>query len=113
MRQEGLDAAIQLLAPIVPHVAAVLWQALGHAHDLTDAAWPEANAGALKRDEIDLVVQVNGRKRALIQVAATADQSACEDAAMEDSNVRRFTTGKTIRKIIVVPGKLVNVVVQN
>ena len=113
VRQEGLDAAILLLAPIVPHVAAVLWRGLGHAHDLTDAAWPEADASALKRDEIDLVVQVNGRKRALIQVAATADRTACEDAAMEDSNVRRFTAGKTIRKIIVVPGKLVNVVVQN
>ncbi len=111
VRQEGLTAVVQLLGPIVPHVASVLWRALGHAEDLTDAPWPVADPRAMVREEIDLVVQVNGRKRALVQVAAGADKASCEAAAMADGNVKRFTDGKTIRKIIVVPGKLVNVVV--
>ncbi len=111
VRQEGLSAAVQLLGPIVPHFSAVLWTGLGHAEELTDSPWPQADENALEREEMDLVVQVNGRKRALIQVAANADKAACEAAAMIDENVLRFTAGKTIRKIVVVPGKLVNVVV--
>ena len=111
VRQEGLDAVVLLLAPIVPHVASVLWQALGHADDLMSARWPETDESALVRDEIDIVVQVNGKKRAIIQVPADADNSACEAAAMADINVKRFTSDKTIRKIVVVSGKLVNVVV--
>ena len=66
---------------------------------------------ALVRDEIELVVQVNGRKRAVISVAADADKPDCEAAALADANVKRFTAGKTVRKIIVVPKKLVNIVV--
>ncbi len=111
VRQEGLDAVVLLLAPIVPHVASVLWRALGHENDLMTAAWPKADESALLRDEIEIVVQVNGKKRAIVQVPAGADKSACEAAAMADANVKRFTSDKTIRRIVVVPGKLVNVVV--
>ncbi|MEQ8663350.1 MAG: leucine--tRNA ligase, partial [Gammaproteobacteria bacterium] len=112
VRQEGLDTVVLLLAPIVPHVAHVLWQALGHANDLTDARWPVADERALVRDALELVVQVNGRKRAVVSVAADADKAACEQAALADDNVARFTAGRTVRKVIVVPGKLVNIVVQ-
>ena len=112
VRQEGLDTVVLLLAPIVPHAAHVLWQALGHDEALTDARWPVADDNALVREAIELVVQVNGRKRAVVQVAADADKAACEQAALADDNVARFTEGKTVRKIIVVPGKLVNIVVQ-
>ena len=111
VRQEGLDAVVLLLAPIVPHVCSVLWQALGHGDDLMSARWPKADENALIRDEIEIVVQVNGKKRAIVQITADADKSACEAAAMADINVKRFTSEKTIRKIVVVPGKLVNVVV--
>ncbi|MEX2481099.1 MAG: class I tRNA ligase family protein, partial [Gammaproteobacteria bacterium] len=113
VRQEGLDVVVLLLAPIVPHIAHVLWQALGHPETLVDSRWPVADPAALARDELDLVVQVNGRKRALIRVGADADSATCEAAAQKDANVQRFTDGKTIRKIVVVPGKLVNIVVQD
>jgi leucyl-tRNA synthetase len=111
VRQEGLDTVVLLLAPIVPHITAVLWQALGHGEDLATAAWPKADASALTRDEVEMVVQVNGRKRAVVRVPANADKAACEALALADDNVQRFVTGKEMRKIIVVPGKLVNVVV--
>ena len=113
VRQEGLDTVVLLLAPIVPHIAHALWQALGHADALVDSPWPVADPAALVRDALDLVVQVNGRKRAVVSVAADADATTCESAALSDANVERFTTGKTIRKIVVVPGKLVNIVVQD
>jgi leucyl-tRNA synthetase len=111
VRQEGLSTVVLLLAPIVPHITAVLWQALGHAGELSSAAWPQADSSALTRDEVELVVQVNGRKRAVVSVPANADKATCEAIALADDNVQRFVTGKQMRKIIVVPGKLVNVVV--
>ncbi|MBX9609290.1 MAG: leucine--tRNA ligase [Gammaproteobacteria bacterium] len=111
VRQEGLDTVVLLLAPIVPHVTAVLWQALGHADDLALAAWPVADEAALARDEVEMVVQVNGRKRAVVRVPVNADKAACEALALAEDNVQRFVSGKALRKVIVVPGKLVNVVV--
>lgn len=111
VRQEGLDTVVLLLAPIVPHVTAVLWQALGHADDLALAAWPVADQAALARDEVEMVVQVNGRKRAVVRVPVNADKAACEALALAEDNVQRFVSGKALRKVIVVPGKLVNVVV--
>ncbi len=111
VRQEGLESVVLLLAPIVPHITAVLWQALGHTDELSAAAWPKADAAALTRDEVEMVVQVNGRKRAVVSVPIHADPAACEVIALADGNVQRFVAAKEIRKIIVVPGKLVNVVV--
>lgn len=111
VKQEGLEAVVLLLSPIVPHACAVLWAGLGHKDPVTDVSWPRVDDSALVRDEIELVVQVNGRKRAVISVAADADKPDCEAAALADANVKRFTAGKTVRKIIVVPKKLVNIVV--
>ncbi|MCC7119931.1 MAG: class I tRNA ligase family protein, partial [Gammaproteobacteria bacterium] len=110
--QEGLDTCILLLAPIVPHCTEVMWEALGHAEPLVAARWPVADAAALARDEIELVVQVNGRKRAEIRVAAAADDATAEAVALAEPNVARFVAGLTVRKVVVVRGRLVNIVAQ-
>ncbi len=109
--QEALETAVQLLSPIVPHVAHQLWQDLGHDSELLDSAWPKADQSALVRSSIEIVVQVNGKLRSKIQVAADADRDLIQHAALADENVQRFTQDATIRKVIVVPGKLVNIVV--
>ncbi len=111
LMQEGLDAVVLLLAPIVPHAAHVLWRELGHETAVIDERWPVAEGAAMERDAIDLVVQVNGKLRGHIQVSKSADRKTIENEALENPNVRRFLEGKAIRKLIVVPGKLVNVVI--
>ena len=109
--QEALQAAVLMLAPIVPHICHELWQALGYDTALVDCAWPQADADAMRRDSIELVVQVNGKVRGKIAVAADADRQAIETCALAEPNVQRNMEGKTLRKIIVVPGRLVNLVV--
>ncbi len=78
---------------------------------LVDARWPTADRAALVRDEVEIVVQVNGKKRGAVQVPAAADAQAAEQAAMADANVRRFLEGHRVRKVVVVPGRLINIVV--
>ena len=109
--QEALEAAVLMLSPIVPHIAHSLWSALGHESAIADVQWPQADESALTADSVQIIVQVNGKLRARIEVAADADKAAVEAAALADENVQRFTEGKEPRKVIVVPGKLVNVVV--
>jgi len=111
VRQEGLMSAVLVLSPIVPHIAHTLWQALGQTGAIVDAAWPEANQGALESDTLELVVQVNGKLRGQVEVAASASNEDIEAAALANTNVVRFVDGRAIRKVIVVPGRLVNVVV--
>ena len=108
---EGTDILLSILAPIVPHITHVLWQQRGHSEAMIDAAWPEVDKDALVRDTLELVVQVNGKLRAKISVAADADKQTIEDQALADEHVQRHTEGKTVRKLIVVPGRLVNIVV--
>ncbi|MDX1756756.1 MAG: leucine--tRNA ligase [Marinobacter sp.] len=108
--QEALDTAVLLLSPIAPHICHSLWQALGHEQAVVDADWPEADESAMVRTEIQVVLQVNGKVRAKAEVPADIDKAALEKLALENENVARFTDGKTVRKVIVVPGKLVNVV---
>ncbi|GGO78683.1 leucine--tRNA ligase [Marinobacterium nitratireducens] len=108
---EALQAATQLLSPIVPHITHVLWQALGNDGDVLDAAWPQVDEAALERSSIEMVVQVNGKVRAKISVAADADQDVILHTALADENVRKHMGDKQLRKKIVVPGKLVNIVV--
>ena len=110
VRQEALEAAVLLLSPIVPHAAHALWHALGHDEAVIDAAWPAVDESALVKDTLEMVVQVNGKVRAKLTVPANADKESVEALAREEANVVRFTEGKTIRKVIVVPGKLVNIV---
>jgi leucyl-tRNA synthetase len=110
--QEGLETAVLLLAPIVPHCTEALWQALGHEEPLVDAPWPTVDEAALERDEVNIVVQVNGKKRAVMTVGVTMAKDEIEQQAMSDPNVRRFVEGKTVVRVISVPGRLVNVVVK-
>ncbi len=108
--QEGLETVALLLAPITPHISHALWQQLGHDGAVIDARWPAVDESALVQDTLTLVVQVNGKLRGEIQVPADASREAVEAAARANENVLRFTEGTTIRKVIVVPGKLVNIV---
>jgi leucyl-tRNA synthetase len=109
--REGIEMATLLLAPIVPHITDKLWITLGHDEPLIDASWPKSDPEALEQAEIELVIQVNGKLRSKITVAKTADQKQIEALALEDANIQRNIEGKTIRKIIVIPGRLVNIVV--
>ncbi len=107
---EALRAIVLMLNPIVPHVCHNLWGTLGGEGDVLNAPWPSVDESALERDSIEMVVQVNGKVRAKMQLAANADKAAAEAAALEQDNVQRFLEGVTVRKVIVVPGKLVNIV---
>ena len=108
---EGIGILIRLLAPIAPHLSHHLWQTLGFGESISDAIWPEPDESALVQDSIQYVVQVNGKLRAKIELAAETEKSQIEEAALADENVNRFIEGQTVRKIIVVPNKLVNIVV--
>ena len=102
---------MRVLAPITPHIAHALWAALGHETPVIAAPWPQADPEALTADEVTLVVQVNGKLRGRISVAADADRDAISALALADENVQRFVADKEIRKTVVVPGRLVNIVV--
>jgi leucyl-tRNA synthetase len=110
--QEALDAVTLLLAPIVPHICHALWRALGRGGAVLDQSWPVADESALARDVVELVIQVNGKLRGRINVAAGASKTEIEGAALAEENVRRFVAGKAVKKVVVVPGRLVNIVVQ-
>lgn len=109
--QEGLDAVVRMLVPIVPHICHHLWGLLGGDGDASYAAWPSVDETALVRDSLEIVVQVNGKVRARMEVPADADKDTLEAAALAQENAQRFMEGKTVRKVIVVPGKLVNIVI--
>ncbi|MDP2242630.1 leucine--tRNA ligase [Pseudomonas sp.] len=108
--QEGLEAVALLLAPITPHISHQLWQELGHDGAIIDAQWPLVDESALVQDSLQLVIQVNGKLRGHIDMPASATREEVEAAARANENVVRFTEGLSIRKVIVVPGKLVNIV---
>ncbi len=107
---EGMGIVLRLLAPIAPHVTHALWRELGYGHDILKGGWPEVDEAALERDRIEYVVQVNGKVRGKIDVPADADKAAIEQAALANDNAQRFIGDATVRKVIVVPGKLVNIV---
>ena len=108
--QEGLETVALVLAPITPHISHELWNQLGHAGAVIDAPWPTLDENALVQDTLQLVIQVNGKLRGHIEMPAGASREDVEAAARTNENVLRFTEGLTIRKVIVVPGKLVNIV---
>jgi leucyl-tRNA synthetase len=109
--REGIESCVLLLSPIVPHITETIWRELGHETAIIDTPWPHAEDSALEKETIELVVQVNGRLRARIPVPVDADRARMEAAALADANVRRFIGGREVRKIIVVPGRLINIVV--
>jgi leucyl-tRNA synthetase len=108
---EGLSILIRLLSPITPHIGHHLWRELGFGEDVMRAPWPETDAAALEQDEVELVVQVNGKLRGSIRVPKSADKEAIQVLAVANSNVQKFISGQAIKKIVVVPGRLVNLVV--
>ena len=109
--QEALESVILMLAPIVPHFCHALWDHLGHEGAVMDASWPEVDESALIQDSILIVLQVNGKLRDKIEVPKNMSKEDLERNALENDAVKRFSDGKTVRKVIVVPGRLVNVVV--
>jgi leucyl-tRNA synthetase len=111
VRQEALGIEVLVLAPVAPHVCHALWQALGHASALIDERWPKPDPAALAQDTHQIVVQVNGKLRGHIEVPVHADEAAVRAAALADAHVRKFVADRPVRRVIIVPGKLVNVVV--
>jgi leucyl-tRNA synthetase len=108
---EALRIALVVFSPIAPHVTQALWNRLGEQTALVDASWPEVDEAALIQDRLELVVQVNGKVRGHVDVAADVNQEQASEAALANENVARFVSGKTVRKVILVPGKLLNIVV--
>jgi leucyl-tRNA synthetase len=108
--QEVLDALVRVLAPIIPHVCHELWFALGHDTAVIDAPWPRPDAAARVAEQLELVVQVNGKLRGRVVVAADAARDTIVAAALADPNVQKFLEGRPLKKEIIVPGKLVNLV---
>ncbi|MBW4682743.1 MAG: leucine--tRNA ligase [Microcoleus vaginatus WJT46-NPBG5] len=108
---EGIETLIRLLAPFAPHIAEELWHEIGHTDSVHEQSWPKAEASALVVDEITLVIQIMGKTRGTIQVPAAADRQALEQYARESEVAQRHIEGKEIKKVIVVPGKLVNFVI--
>jgi leucyl-tRNA synthetase len=111
LQGEVLHAMVRMLAPIVPHVAQALWEALGEDGLVMNATWPEADPSALETDEVQLVVQVNGKLRGQIRVGKDISREEIERIALAEENVARHIEGHQVRRVIVVPGRLVNVVV--
>ena len=111
VRHEALEIEVLVLAPVAPHVCHAMWQALGHTTALIDERWPKPDPAALTQDTHELVVQVNGKLRGHITVPAQADEATVRAAALADEHVKKFVADKQVRRVIVVPGKLVNVVV--
>jgi len=114
VQREGLSMLLRTLYPVVPHMTWALWQELGLAAefgDLLDAAWPEVDASALAQDEIELMLQVNGKLRGKLCVPVAADNAAIEVVARASAEVARFANGAPVKKVVIVPGRLVNVVV--
>ncbi|MBT3348398.1 MAG: leucine--tRNA ligase [Thiotrichales bacterium] len=110
--QESLEAVTLLLSPMVPHLTHRLWSLLGHKQAVVDVAWPEYDENALIEDSINMVVQVNGKLRAQLKVSASASREDIESQAVAEESVVKFLDGKVPIKVIVVPGKLVNLVVK-
>jgi leucyl-tRNA synthetase len=110
--KQAMEKFVLIVSPFAPHVAEELWQALGHAETLAYEPWPEYDESLLKEDVIELPVQVNGKLRAVVQVPAGADRAAMETAARQHPKIAELLAGRSIRKVIVVPGRMVNFVVK-
>jgi leucyl-tRNA synthetase len=105
-----MDAFVLMLAPLAPHMAEELWSVLGHQESLARAPWPEYDERYTREDTIELAVQINGKVRDRFLAAASASTQELQAAALADAKVQKHLEGKTVRKVIVVPGKLINIV---
>jgi len=111
LRQEAFEAVVLMLSPIVPHACHALWTELGREGAVVDQPWPGFDPDALVQEEVELVVQVQGKLRGRIRVARDAPEAAVREAALSEENVSRFIGDRPVRKLIIVPGRLVNIVV--
>jgi leucyl-tRNA synthetase len=112
--REGLGILLRVLYPVVPHITQELWRSLGYGAvygDLLDAPWPEVDQHALEQDTMEIVVQVNGKLRGHVNIAVSADEAVAREAALADAQVKKFVGDKPLRRVIFVPGKLLNLVV--
>jgi leucyl-tRNA synthetase len=108
----GLESILVLLYPFVPHIASELWESLGHTESLDLVPWPSYSPPALEQQQIRIVVQVDGKVRGRIVVSADASEKAVEAEALADQKVRGFISGKPVRRVVQVPGRLVNIVLE-
>lgn len=111
VRQEVLNHVILMLSPIIPHITHTLWTQLGNSGAIVDESWPKVDKNALTRDNINLVVQVNGKLRANILAPLDANKQELEQMALVHDNVQKYIANKEIKKIIIVPQKLINIVI--
>jgi leucyl-tRNA synthetase len=111
LMKEALQSVVQLLAPFVPHITEELWQRLGNSSQLTQSSWPEYDRSAVVDEELLIVVQVNGKLRSKVTVAVGIGDDELKSLALSDEKIAQFIEGQTVRKVICVPGKLVNIVV--
>jgi leucyl-tRNA synthetase len=109
--EEGLSILLRVQAPITPHICFQLWRELGFGEDVFSARWPEADSRALEQDWIELVLQINGKTRGSIEVPSGADQAQIEKLAIDSPLAQKYIAGQKVKKVIVVPGRLVNIVV--
>jgi leucyl-tRNA synthetase len=107
---EGFSILLRLLSPVTPHIAHALWRECGFGDDILTAPWPEPQADALAQDEIELMLQINGKLRGSLRVAADASTGTIEAAALTTEAAQRFMEGKPAKKVVIVPGRLVNIV---
>jgi leucyl-tRNA synthetase len=112
LRLESLNIILRTLSPITPHLCHHLWHQLGHKTAIINEAWPTVDNKALEQDEVQIVIQVNGKLRTKLTLSINMDKSEVERRALTDKNIVKFTDGKTVVKVIVVPNKLVNIVVK-
>ena len=111
IRQEVLESILLMLSPIIPHVCRQLWFELGHGNDIVSEKWPQLDESALAQDSIKMMLQVNGKLRSSISVAASCSKDEIEAMALADENINRFIADKPVKKVIVVPKRLVNIVI--
>ena len=112
VRTESINIILRSLSPITPHICHYLWGALGNETAIINEAWPSVDESALAQDEVQIIIQVNGKLRAKLMIDANLDKTQVESQALADENVLKFTNGKNVIKVIVVPNKLVNIVVK-
>ncbi|MCF7987833.1 MAG: leucine--tRNA ligase [Methylovulum sp.] len=111
IRQEVLEAIVLMLSPIVPHICEQLWHELGHSDTVVTAAWPVVDKSALAQDSLEMIVQINGKLRSKLSVSATATNEEIQALALADEHIQRFLENNPVKKVIVVPKKLINIVI--
>ena len=112
VRQESIEIMLKALSPVIPHLCHHLWAELGNKEAMIDVFWPKVDESALIQEDVQLVVQVNGKLRGKIMAPLDAENQSIQEMALAEERVAKFTKGKTILKFIIVPNKLVNIVVK-